>query len=90
MNRISIALLAILFAPAMLGAAELQILKMKIEGMTCGLCEAKVKKQLSSLCKEVTIDREKGEGICTYEETVKPDQILSEANKTGFKTTKLN
>ncbi|MBI3541593.1 MAG: heavy-metal-associated domain-containing protein [Deltaproteobacteria bacterium] len=54
------------------------------------MCKARVEKQLSSLCKEVSIDREKGEGSCRYESPVTPDQILTEANKTGFKTTKLN
>lgn len=79
-----------LLLPALLSAGEPQTLKMKIEGMTCGLCEAKVKKQLSPLCKEITINQEKGEGVCKYESPATPDQILSEANKTGFKTSKSN
>lgn len=82
-----VAIAMALFLPALLVAAGEQTLKIKIEGMTCGMCEAKVKKQLSLLCKEITIDREKGEGICKHEPSVTPDQILSEANKTGFKTT---
>lgn len=83
-------LVVLLLLSVQLFAAEKQALKMKIEGMTCGMCEAKVKKQLSSVCKEVVIDREKGEGVCSYQAPVTVEQILSEANKTGFKTTKLN
>lgn len=90
MRRIIVTIAMILFLPVFLVAAGEQTLKMKIEGMTCGMCEAKVKKQLSSLCKEIMIDREKGEGVCKHEASVTPDQILSEANKTGFKTSKLN
>lgn len=82
-------ILALLF-PGLLSAEEPQTLRMKIEGMTCGACAAKVKRQLSSLCKEVTINLEKGEGICQYEASVTPDQIVEEANKTGFKTSKTN
>lgn len=81
MKRISIAMLVSLFASVVLWAGEPQILTMKIEGMTCGLCE--VKKQLSSVCKDMTIDREKGEGICKYEDPVTPDQVLSEATRRG-------
>ncbi len=91
MKRINLFIVMVLVLLAgSLVAGEQQTLKMKIEGMTCGMCEAKVKKQLSSLCKEITIDREKGEGVCKHEASITPDQILLEANKTGFKTTKLN
>ncbi len=89
MKQIIIAMMVMLL-PSLLSAAEPQTLKMKIEGMTCGMCEAKVKKQLSSLCKEITVDREKGEGVCTYESPTTTEQIIQEANKTGFKTSKLN
>ncbi|MBI1909848.1 MAG: heavy-metal-associated domain-containing protein [Deltaproteobacteria bacterium] len=89
MKQIITVVMALLL-PGLLSAAEPQTLKMKIEGMTCGMCEAKVKKQLSSLCKEITIDREKGEGICKYGSPATADQIIQEANKTGFKTSKLN
>lgn len=90
MKRIIITIAMALFLPALLVAAEEQTLKMKIEGMKCGLCEAKLKKQLSSLCKEIQIDREKGEGVCKFEAPVKPEQILLEANRTGLKTSSLN
>ena len=89
MKQIIIAAIAMLL-PGLLSAGELQTLKMKIDGMTCGQCEAKVKKQLASLCKEITIDLERGEGVCRHEALITTDQILSEANKTGFKTSKLN
>ena len=80
----------VMILPGLLSAAEPQILKMKIEGMTCGMCEAKVKKQLSAICKELTINRDKGEGVCRYESPMTVEKILSEANKTGFKTAVLN
>lgn len=86
MRRTIITITMALFLPALLAAAGEQTLKMKIEGMTCGICEAKVKKQLSLLCKEITIDREKGKGVCKYGPPTTPDQIVQEANKTGFKT----
>lgn len=90
MRHIIITIAVVLFLPAFLIAVEGQTLKMKIEGMTCGMCEVKVKKQLSSLCKEITVDHKKGEGICKFESPVTSDQILSEANKTGFKTSRRN
>ncbi|MBI4373895.1 MAG: heavy-metal-associated domain-containing protein, partial [Deltaproteobacteria bacterium] len=70
-------------------AAEPQTLKMKIEGMTCGMCCAKVEKQLSSLCQKVHCDHQKGEAVCTGPSGTL-DQIVEEAGKTGFKTFKLN
>ena len=91
MKRVNLFIvMALLLLAGSLVAGEQQTLKMKIEGMKCGLCEAKVKKQLSSLCKEITVDREKGEGICKYESPTTADQIIQEANKTRFKTSKLN
>lgn len=60
--------------------------KLKIEGMTCGMCAAKVKKQLKALCSEMSVDVAGGEGVCTYQEPVTVEQIVEEANKTGFKT----
>ncbi len=89
MKRIITAVVVSLL-PGLLSAAEPQILKMKIEGMTCGACSAKVEKKLSPLCKEVKVDHKKGEGICKYESPTTTEQILQEANKTGFRTTKLN
>lgn len=68
-------------------AEESRQAKLKIEGMTCSVCVAKVKKQLKPLCQEIRVDLSKGEGLCTYQAPVTVDQIVSEANKTGFKTT---
>jgi len=82
--------IVVLLLPGLLSAAEPQILKLKIEGMTCGMCEAKVKKQLSSVCVTSSADSKKGEGTCVPKAGVTPEQILQEANKTGFKTSKLN
>lgn len=90
MKRIGFAIaISSIFLSGALSAGEPQSLKLKIESMTCGMCEAKVKQQLSSVCKEITVDRGEGKGVCKYESPVTPDQILSEANKTGFKTTAL-
>ncbi len=88
MKRIITTTVALLF-PGFLLAGEPQTVKMKIEGMTCGMCEAKVKKQLSSLCKEITVDREKGEGVCKFESPITAGQVIQEANKTGYKTSEL-
>ncbi|GEM_PF-510298 len=55
---------------------------------TC--CLGDISKAVKEIKKEFSIDRGKGEGLCRYESPVTLEQILSEANKTGFKTTKLN
>jgi copper chaperone CopZ len=77
----------------LVGAEEGQVgktLRMKIEGMTCGFCVKKLEGQVSSLCKGgLTVDLAKGEGVCRYEAPVTIDQILAEANKTGFPTTEV-
>ena len=80
---------AMIFLPGLLLAEELKTARVKIEGMTCGMCAKKVESQLSSLCKEVKVDREKGEGVCKYAPPTTPEQIVAEANKAGFKTTVL-
>lgn len=68
------------------GHQHLQTVKMKIEGMTCSVCSAKIKKSLSSLCKESSIDHKKGEGSCSYEEgKATPEQVMKAVNDTGFK-----
>lgn len=77
--------LFLLLAGALL-AAESHQAKLKIEGMTCSVCVGKVKKQLKNLCQEIRVDLAKGEGLCTYQSPVTVEQIVSEANKTGFKT----
>ncbi|OGQ05885.1 MAG: hypothetical protein A3F82_05880 [Deltaproteobacteria bacterium RIFCSPLOWO2_12_FULL_44_12] len=65
-----------------------QTLNMKIEGMTCGMCEAKVKRELKNLCTEAAVDYKKDWGRCVYEEgKATPEQILNAVKKTGFKGT---
>lgn len=81
-----------LLLPALTSAgSEVRTLKMKIEGMTCGMCVKKVEYKLAPLCKkELSVDLKKGEGLCRYETPVTEWQVLTEANKTGLKTMKLN
>jgi len=59
-------------------------LTLKIDGMTCDSCVNKVKKQLSGVCHEVHVDLKNGEGMCHYDDPITQEQILSEAQKTGF------
>lgn len=68
-------------------ADDLKTVTMKIEGMTCGGCVSEVESKLSSLCKNIKVNLEKGEGVCQYASPVTPDQIIAAANKTGYKTT---
>lgn len=63
---------------------ETKTLTLKIEGMTCGACAKKVKRELSKVCDEASVDLQKGEGVCKYQDPVTPDQILKEAKKSGF------
>lgn len=77
----------VVLLPGLVFADGLKTVTMKIEGMTCSHCVKQVESQLSSLCKDLKIDLEKGEGICRYAPPTTPDQIVAEANKTGFKTT---
>lgn len=88
MKRMIITITMALLLPALLVAAREQTLKMKIEGMTCGMCETKVKKQLSSFCDPISIDHKKGSALCTLKEGAKDGQVVEECNKTGFKCTK--
>lgn len=76
-----------LFLSTLAFAEDLKTATMKIDGMTCKHCVGQVEIQLSSLCKHLTIDLEKGEGVCQYAPPVTPEQIVTEANKTGYKTT---
>ncbi|MDP2599241.1 MAG: heavy metal-associated domain-containing protein [Deltaproteobacteria bacterium] len=63
---------------------ETKTLTLKIDGMTCGACAKKVKRELSKVCDEASIDLQKGEGVCKYQDPVTPAQILKEAQKSGF------
>ncbi|HSA60072.1 MAG TPA: hypothetical protein VLJ37_10355, partial [bacterium] len=49
-------------------------------------CADKFKEELSSLCKDLTLDIQSGEAVCLYEDPVTPKQILKKANKTGLPT----
>lgn len=62
-----------------------QVLKMKIDGMTCGNCEAKVKKQLSALCKDYSVSYKTGDGSCTYDAPTTVDQVTAAVTQLGYK-----
>ncbi len=64
-----------------------QVLKMKIDGMTCGDCEARVKKQLSTLCKDSSVSYKTGNGSCTFDAPTTADQVTSAVTKLGYKVT---
>lgn len=81
----SFSLLLLLSNPVV--ADELKTVTMKIEGLTCDHCVSEVESKLSSLCKNLKVDFKTGEGVCQYVPPVTSDQIVAEANKTGFKTT---
>jgi len=76
--------------PFVLAARDSSTLRMKVEHMTCLSCAEKFKEELSSVCKDLTLDPQKGEAVCRYEAPVTPEQILKKANKTGFKTSKMD
>ena len=72
-------------------AADSLTCKIKIKGMTCGDCEAKVKESLSTLCAAVTIDRKNDEGVCTYQEgKATPDQIVKAVQDAGYTASVIN
>ncbi|PIR19981.1 MAG: hypothetical protein COV45_08380 [Deltaproteobacteria bacterium CG11_big_fil_rev_8_21_14_0_20_47_16] len=77
---------AVVMAPFAAMAAS-QTLQMNIDGMTCGNCAAKVKKTLAPICKEVTVNLKAGTGTCIYDAPVTAEQVLAEAQKTGFTIT---
>lgn len=53
---------------------------MKIEGMMCGHCEARVKKALEALdqVEQAEVSHEKGSAVVTLKETV-TDEVLKKA-----------
>lgn len=61
-------------------------LHLQIEGMTCGMCSAKLEKKLSALCTEVSVDHATGHGACVYE-TAKTSEaaIVKVVSDTGYK-----
>lgn len=78
--------LAALLGGAALHASELSVLKLKVDHLACLPCAEKFKEELSSVCKELTLDIPNGEAVCSYESSVTPKQILKKANKTGLPT----
>ncbi|HSA58310.1 MAG TPA: hypothetical protein VLJ37_01330, partial [bacterium] len=82
MKRILTILFLVTSIPA--GASEGQVLKMKVDHLACLRCADKFKEELSSLCKDLTLDIQSGEAVCLYEDPVTPKQILKKANKTGL------
>lgn len=86
MNRMRLMVVTVsLLLPGWLGAVEKKDVTLKVEGMTCGMCKAKVEGQLSGLCETVSADHKNGSAHCTLREGVKTDQVVEECNKTGFK-----
>ena len=58
----------------------------KIEGMTCGLCAAKIKKRLKGLVLSSDIDIKKGSGRFTYAEgKTSCKELAKKITETGFK-----
>lgn len=67
------------------GAHEQQV-KVKIEGMTCSLCAAKIKKQWESLCLQSSIDWKGGEGTCRFDPAkAKAEDVVKAVEAAGFK-----
>lgn len=67
--------------------AGTQRLVLKIEGMTCGHCAERVKKQLSQVCSNADVSLENKKAVCDYKAPVTEKEIISEAEKTGFTIT---
>ncbi|MDO8526112.1 MAG: heavy metal-associated domain-containing protein [Deltaproteobacteria bacterium] len=65
-------------------AADTKTVSLKVEGMTCESCVKKLKKQLSGLCSELQVFLKEEKAVCTYGGSVTTEQIIAEANKTGF------
>jgi hypothetical protein len=89
MRKIFFLLIAALCLSGSLRAApvsEGKTLKLKVDHLACLSCAEKFKEELSSLCKDLTLDTQNGEALCRYEDPVTPKQILKKANKTGLPT----
>lgn len=62
--------------------------EMKIEGMTCGSCEAKVKSSVKDLSLSADIDTKAGTGKITYAEgKTTCDELAKKISGAGYKTT---
>ena len=77
---------ALTLAAAVSAASEDKTLKLKVDHLACLSCAEKFKEELSSVCRSLTLDTQKGEALCTYEDPMTPKQILKKANKTGLPT----
>lgn len=65
-----------------------QTAKVKIEGMTCSVCAAKVKKEWESLCLQRSVDWKSGEGTCSFDPAkTKAEDIVKAVEAVGFKGT---
>lgn len=65
-----------------------QTAKVKIEGMTCSVCAAKIKKQWESLCLQSSVDWKSGEGTCSFDPAkAKAEDIVKAVEAAGFKGT---
>jgi copper chaperone CopZ len=81
-----ILLLGALLSGPRASAVDSSVLKLKVDHLACLPCAQKFKEELSSVCKELTLDVQAGEATCTYQAPVTPKQILKKANKTGLTT----
>jgi Cu+-exporting ATPase len=88
MKRGLLYLIGIILLTPLFVVAEPQTVEMKIEGMTCSACSAVIKKKLSKICTEVSVDHKEGHGSCTYDDAkVKPEQVIDAVNGAGYKAT---
>ncbi len=81
-----ILILLLLFLPGIVFAGEQKVLKLQVDHLLYESCSEKFRAELSSVCKNLTLDFKKGEAVCTYEDPVTPKKILSKAKKTGLPT----
>ncbi len=82
-KRLLLAVL-ILTLPGVLGASETQSIRMKVKRMACLACAEKLKGDLTSLCREISIDIKKGELVCRFVPPTTPKKILSMAKTSGM------
>lgn len=58
---------------------------MKIEGMTCAMCSAMIRKKLEPVCQSVSIDHKSGHGQCTYESgKTSQDAVVKAVTEAGY------
>ncbi len=86
MRRLSVIISLSLFLCGLLFAGDRRTLRLKVKHLACVSCAEEFKSQLASVCKSLTLNVKKGEAVCTYEDPVTPEKILSKARKTGLPT----